>query len=370
MQIHNFLCDLLVSVKLLIDTYLFSHRPGLIKHYEFNLGNRTFQLGNKPSSSYELPAIIVSINDEQINFSGRRTDLIMQNGMHNINKTPVLYNETNEVYAYVHEEQAIVPFSISINCESQLQAKEIGYHIRKILPPYKNLNIHEFTTFIEIPNTLLFDLLNYNIYKDQIYNLYTKLNYNTGNPEYCFSLTHKPLVRLDSITTSIPDSNQSTFQTQLELSYVIPFPQFITTDQKTLIETINFSFNIDNHPIVIIPFTKYYLGKEPNYKIDRTLLIQTEETYFPQSIIISKTETQATVSIKFELKDFIISNQYKYRFSKIEAGLRKSIEPDPTFFYESENRVVFIFDIETYDEYIKPESNNPLFIDFYYDLIS
>jgi hypothetical protein len=299
---------------------------------------------------------------------GRRTDLIMQNGMTNINKIPVLYNETTGVYVFVHEEQTIVPFSISINCESQLQAKEIAYHIKKILPLQKNLNILQFTTYLEISNSLLFDILNYNIQLDQIYNLYTKLNYNTGKPEYCFALTHNPLIRLDSVSNNITDSSQSTFQCQIELSYVIPFPQFLLVDQNTIIETINFSFNVDNHPIVILPYTNFYLGNEPNYKIDRTLLLQSEDTHFPESVLIEKTETQVFISIKFELGDFVIDNTlYKYRFSKINTNLRDNEDYVPSFYYESENKVVFILDIDVYNSRFTPEATSPLFIDFYYD---
>jgi len=369
MQIHNFLCDLLVSIKLLVDTYFFPHNPGFIKSYQFNLGNRTFQLGPEPSSSYELPAVIVAVQDEQINFMGRRTDLIMKNNMDNINKIPVLYDETSNRYAYVHEEQTVVPFSISFNCESQLQAKEIGFQIKKILPPNKNINILNFTTYLEIPKEILFTLLNYDIQLSNIHNLYTKLNYNTGSPEYCFSLTHNPLVRLDSVSSNFQDSSTSTFQCQVELAYIIPFPQYLIVSDTPIINTINFSFNVENFPIVIIPYTKHYLGDEPNYKIDRTLLLQSENTHFPESVIISKTDLAAYISIKFELNDFIIdTNLYKYRFSKIANNIRDSEDFVPTYTYSEENKIVFVIDLDTYNNRFVPLSTSPLFIDFYYDV--
>jgi len=368
MQIHNFLCDLLVSIRILFDTYIFPHKPGFMTHYEFNLGNRSFQLSKEPMVNYSLPSVLVSINDDTINFGGRRTDLIMRNSLQNVNKIPVLYNETQDLYVVVHEEQTSVSFSITINCETQLQAKEIAYIIKRSLPLNKNLNIFSFTSYLEIEHSLLLDILNFNISFDKIQNLYTKLNYNTGKPEYCFSLQHNPLIKLDSVTTTV-DSTTSTSQVQIELTYYIPFPQYLLVDQLNIIKTINFSFNVDSHPIVTIPFTKYYMGDTPTYKINRTLLIQSENTQFPDSVILSKTDTQVFLSIKFELNDFIIDNTlYKYRFHKNIAGVMTPVIQEPTYFYESENKAVFIFSLETYNDYLKPDEYSPLFIDFYYDI--
>lgn len=370
MQIHNFLCDLLVSVKLLLDTYLFPHLgTGYFASYQYNIGNRSFQLSKEPNVNYALPSVIVTINDEQTNFGGRRTDLIMRNAMDNMNKIPVLYNETQDLFVVVHEEQTSVSFSISINCESQLQAKEIAYTIKRSLPLNKNLNIFSFTSYLEIDHTLLLDILNFNIPFDTIQNLYTKLNYNTGKPEYCYSLEHNPLIRLDSVTTAIPDSSASTFQTQVELTYFIPFPQYLLVDQKNIIKTINFSFNVENHPIVTIPFTKLYAGDAPTYKIDRTLLIANEDTKFPDSVLISKTDTQVYLSIKFETDDFIIDNsKYKYRFYRNVAGVMTPIIQEPSYFYGDENKIVFVFSLDVYEESLKSNEYDPLFIDFYYDI--
>lgn len=390
MQIHNFLCDLLASTRLLISDHLFSHQPGLIKSYEFNLGNRTFQLGAEPTSAYALPAVIINIQDESINFGGRRSDLIQQNQMPNINKIPVLSltsgssgtigSATNPITVYVHEEQTVVTFSISINCESQMQAKEIAYHIKKTLPLYKNVNIFEFTTFLEIDNSILFDVLNYNVTLDTVNNLYTKVNHSTGLIEYCFSLKHNPLIRLDSVGTSISDSSQSTFQVQLELAYVIPFPQHLTIDEYHTINDITFSFNMNNWPIVMSSFDPKHFNQDhiptnPE-RIDRTLVLDSEDTYYPSGILISKTETEVFISIQFELTDFVILDTtsdplppvYKYRFRKVTSNnTRDSIDIEPTFEYESDNKVVFIFTLEQY-ELLLPSSSDPLFIDFYYDL--
>lgn len=367
MYIHNFLCDLLVSIKLLLDTYLFPHLgPNYIKSYQFNLGNRTFQLEKEPTLNYSLPAVIVNINDETINFGGRRTDLIMKNNLDNINKILVLYNETQNYCIYVHEEQTTIFFNVSINCESQLQAKELAYTIKRSLPLNKNLNIFKFSTFLELPHDLLLKTLNFNIPFDTIHNLYTKLNYNTGKPEYCFELQHNPLIRLDQVQTDI-NQQQSTFQTTIDLTYTLPFPQYLLSDIYEVINTINFSFNIEKHPIVTIPNTEYYLGLKPNYKIDRTLIINSEDTKFPEGVFISKTDTQVYFAIQFDVNDFIIDNTlYKYNFYKKINQRRLPTIKEPTYYYPTENKVVFIFNIEEYNEFIIPENTNPLFIDFYY----
>jgi hypothetical protein len=368
MQIHNFLCDLLASVRLLIDDYIFPHNPGLIKSYEFNLGNRTFQIGLEPTSTYELPAAIVNIQDENINFGGRRSDLIQQNSLDNVNKIPVLQNATNKVVVHIHEEHVIVPISISINCESQLQAKELAYQIKKTLPLNKNLNTIQFTSFLEIDQNILFNILNYNILLDQIDNLYTKVNHNTGNIEYCFSLTHNPLIRLDSVSASISDTSQTTFQTQMDIAYIIPFPMYLVIEEYKYFENINFSFNFSNMPIVTFPLTHLSTNENPDQKIDRTLIIDTEDNSYPSGLIINKTETQVFISIQFFKEDFIIDNtKYKYRFSKNINYLKQMQDLVPTFYYEADNKIVFVLTLDQY-EIFKPSTTHPLFIDFYYDL--
>jgi len=359
MEIHNFLSDLLVSVKILLDYHIFPHKPGLIKKYEFNLGNRTFQLGQKPNVNYELPTAIINIQDEEIYFGGRRTDLFHQHPTSNINKIPVLHNETQKVILELHEEHVRVPFSIQINSESQLQAKEISYQMRKILPLNKNINIHSFTSFLEVPINTLLESLHFDLLHDQITNLYTKLNYNTNNIEYCFAVSYNPLVRLESSTVQISDSSQSTFQTNIELSYLIQFPHSLIVDEYNLVETINFSFNTQNHPIVVLPFTYVYAGTSPDYRIYRTLLIDNEDYY------VSTTATQAYLSIQFQPTDFVITEDYKYRFRKKQQDY---LEVTPTYYYEQDNKVVFIFPIDDYNTYIKPTLTSPTFVDFYKDL--
>ena len=42
----------------------------------------------------------------------------------------------------------------------------------------------------------------------------------------------------------------------------------------------------------------------------------------------------------------------------------------PKFRYQSDNRVVFIFPEEIYNKHIKPDIISPLFIDFYFDLLT
>lgn len=359
MEIHNLLSDYLVSIKILLDQHIFGFKPGFIKHYEFNMGNRAFQLGQKPNVNYELPSAIVNILDEDIYFGGRRTDLIKPNQNMNINKIPVLHNETQQVTLYLHEEHVRIPFSISINCESQLQAKEVSYQIRRILPLNKNINIFSFISFLELPLNILINSLKFNLLNDVIDNLYTKLNYNTNNIDYCYSIQYNPLIRLDSSTVSISDSTQSTFQTQLELSYLIPLPHSLVVNEYYLVELINFSFNTFNHPIVVQPFTKISGLPNPTYHIYRTLLIDNEDYY------ISKTDTQAYLSIHFNPQDFLITEDYKFRFRKYPNYY---LNVTPTYFYTSENKVVFIFPVTDYNTYIKPELTSPTFVDFYKDV--
>ena len=369
MKIHNFLTDLLISTKLLLCDNIFKDSgSNFFKHFEFNLGNRSFQFTKEPTVNYSLPAVIVSINDDMINFGGRRTDLVMRNQMGNVNKIPVLYNSTQDVAVYVHEEQTTVGFAININCESQLMAKEIAYTVKRFLPLNKILNVFTFISYLEIETNLLLDILKFNIPFDNIQNLYTKLNYNTGKPEYCFSLSHNPLIRFDSINTTTTDSTQPTYQVQIELTYIIQFPQYLILEHFNIVDTINFSFNVDKSSIVTMPFTRIYSGEEPDYKIDRTLIISTDDTSTTDSVNISKTDTQVMLSIKFDINDFIILSTYKYRFYKNSFGLMIPVDQTPTYYYPSENQVVFVFDIDTYNTKLIPSNTTPMFVDFYYDI--
>lgn len=110
MEIHNFLTDLLLSVRTLFENYIFKDR-NLIQAYSFSLANKTFDLarwGGK--SNYDLPAVIVNVNDDNYTF-GERTNVINHTSCPNYNQIPVIHdlsNPNNIKSVYLQEEHMTV----------------------------------------------------------------------------------------------------------------------------------------------------------------------------------------------------------------------------------------------------------------------
>jgi len=178
--IHNFYSDFLLSIKTLFDNIIFPNN--LIKHYSFNFANRTFELSKrdyKPNRS--LPSIIIILNNDEYIFGERPTN-IMYSTLENINQIPVLLDKTNNKVLYVQEEQTTISLSLTINCDSQFQAKEMEFIIKRFLPFNKYTNILSFASFIEIDKEFLLNNdINFNDH--EIINLFTKLNKNIGISE-------------------------------------------------------------------------------------------------------------------------------------------------------------------------------------------
>ena len=242
MYIHSFYADLLLSTRVLFDNNIFQN-PNYIKKYEFNIGNRAIQLPKDFNTTYEFPNIVTTLNDESLSM-GQRPDVSLSIAGFNVDQVPVLYDPVNLNILYVQEEMVNVPISITINCESQLQAKEAANVVKRWLPFNKFIQFLEYTSFLEISLQFLDDNL-FKLNDGNIINLYTKLNKRSGRVEQCFSMTYKPFIRLDSVSTSIPDSTLRSFQVSVDITYMIQFPLFLYNDQqpKQAIERIDFDMN-------------------------------------------------------------------------------------------------------------------------------
>jgi hypothetical protein len=161
----------------------------------------------------------------------------------NIDQTPVLYNPITEEVLCVQEEMVNVPITCTINCESQFQAKEIAAIVRKWLPINKFIQFLDFTSYLEI-STQYLDTNHFNPATQQISNLYVKLNKRTGEIDYCFSLSYRPFIRLDSISTAIPDSVQRSFQVVVDITYMVQRPISMFNEQQPgTIERIDMLIN-------------------------------------------------------------------------------------------------------------------------------
>lgn len=361
MYIHNFFCDLLLSIRLLFDKHIFL--PDYIKTYEFNISNRTFSLiKNDYKTEFELPASIVTLNTDTPSF-GERPNVIQRTTTPNCNMVSVLSDNNNNRVVYLQEEQTQITISIVINCESQLQAKESEFKIRRVLPSGKFIQFLEFTSFLEISyeNLIEYELDPKN---NHIINLFNKFNKNTGSMDYCYSVFYKPLIRLDSINTSI-DSNQRSFPVNLDLTFQIQMPMFIFAEKgatKPASIGINFSsFGFD--PISDISTKKLTLkGKQPDQgarTVKRNLLINDLNDY----VYVEFQElSKCSFAVKFAKDDFIISPNYEFDFSCTDNVIRTNVPPiliDP-----EDNRVVFEFTIDEKNKYFNPSLTRPIILQF------
>jgi hypothetical protein len=254
MQIHNYYSDLLLSIRSLFDNIIF--QPNTIKHYDFNIANRTFAIDKEYKTQFEFPACIVTLNDDQYLF-GERPNVIQQAGPENKMQHIALYNLDNRKEIVLQEEHVQTNISIIINCESQLQSKDLEFIIKRVLPVNKYIQVLQFTSFLEITYDYL-EALDFDLYGHKILNLFTKLNENTGKIEYCYSMTYKPHIRLESINTSIADASTRSFPVNIELSYLTQMPMYIfAASDPGIVETVNVHYSKFGYdPIADYPVQK------------------------------------------------------------------------------------------------------------------
>lgn len=349
MYIHNLYNDLMLSVSILLDHVIFEDSK-IIKRYEFNLGNRTFQFGKDPKVNVDLPAAIVAINDETPYF-GQRTESIKRFTTPNINNTPVLFNKSNNAYLMLNEEYTHIPISITINTESQLQAKELSHIIRRYLPLNKWIQQLKFMSFLEIEPKLLNKYL-FNPYEDNILNLFSKFDRLVGLTQFCFSVQYEPQIRLDSISAAVPDSTQRTYQVTADLTYGLQWPVFLYCDKVKYIENINIHFNEQHyHPISQhVPIT-VFMNKQKDIK---NFII-----YDDESIV----EDDDHIYFIFELdQSFINVSDDQLSYNLLSTANRKYLyDVKPYEIIEQDNKITFQIDNQDY-KYLKPSLVNPVFL--------
>ena len=260
MYVHNFYADLLLAIRVMYDNHIFEN-PLYIKRYEFNIGNRTFQLPYDLKPNFVFPNMIVTLNDENPVF-GQKPEVSQMIKGWNIDQVPVLYNSTNGTVINLQEEMVLVPITTIINCESQFQAKEIANVIKRWLPYNKFIQFLEFTSFLEVSDDFL-SRIDFNPNLHQIYNIFQKIDKHSGLLEYCFAVNYKPFIRMESISTTIPDSTQRSYQVTVELNFMIQAPLYLYSDKASdPIERISFTYNITSgfEPISTLAASKFLLN--------------------------------------------------------------------------------------------------------------
>lgn len=240
MVIHNFFHDVLLSIRTLFDSTIFPNN--FIKSYHFNIANRSFQLSkNGYKTQYEFPTCLIRFNDDQYSF-GERPNVCQNILTDNINQIPVLYDTTTLHQLILQEEHSSITTSVTINCESQLQAMDVEHRVKRYLPLNKFMSLINFSSFLEVqPEELLRMNINYN--DNEIINLFTKMDNKSGHIIYCYAVNYNPLIRLDSCSVSLGDGQERSFPVNLELTYYIQVPvwAFGTADSKE-VTRINLDF--------------------------------------------------------------------------------------------------------------------------------
>lgn len=225
---YMFYSDLLLSLRYFFNNVIF--KTDLIKSFEFNTGNRTFQLDYK--SQHELPAALINYQTTRpISYH----TYVYQGMSDNINQIPVLYNRTKDLLLELQEELYEVSIDITINCESQLQALEIEQMMQHFSPITKYFQHYRFFSFMKIDNEFIHpDIFDPNT--DLIYNLFTKYNRRSDQVEYCFAVEYKPLLKFESVQAQMASSDARSFSISCPLAIMTPVPirQLIPVDQKPL----------------------------------------------------------------------------------------------------------------------------------------
>jgi len=228
------------------------------------MGNRSIQLPHDYKPNYEFPNLIVTLNDDSPSY-GERPSVSQKIPGFNLDQVPVLYDQTSGVTILVQEEMVNVPITIVINCESQFQAKEIYVLVKRWLPVNKFISFLTFTSYLEVSDTFL-SRSDFDPATHIIYNIYTKLNKRTGEIAYCYGLQYDPMIRLDSITSSIPDSTQRSFQVSVDITYMLPIPMYMFSDvQPGEIDRIDMLINPSTG---FEPINDYPSSKSINYLSD------------------------------------------------------------------------------------------------------
>jgi hypothetical protein len=255
------------------------------------MGNRALQLPPDYKPNFEFPNMIVTLNDDSPSY-GQRPDVSQKLIGYNLDQTPVVYNRTTEAVLYIQEEMANIPISCTINCESQFQAKEIAGIIKRWLPINKFIQFLHFISYLEVSLDFISDDL-FNPAIHNLVNLYTKLNKLTGEIDYCYSVQYDPFIRLDSLTSSIPDSTQRSFQVTVDLTYMIQMPLHMFSDSKPgTIEKIDILINPTSG---FDPINDYPSSKIINYISDD--IVSLKKGYIRRTFILSESNPEENITL-------------------------------------------------------------------------
>lgn len=367
MIIHNWFSDILLSVRVLLDNIIFAEKKlfinnlpeYFIKHYEFSLASRTFVLAKdefKPN--FELPSCIVTLGEDNYIF-GERPTTSQHIRLDNFNQIPVLIDNTKNIIINIQEEQTTVGVTGQINCESQLQAKEIEFTMKRWLPLAKYIQLFDFTSFLEISPEIMLSLgMDFN--HDDITNLFVKLNKNTGNIDYFYSVRYFPHIKLESVNCSISDISSRTFPVNFELTYLIQMPVWTFSEHVKFIENISIDFaKFGNEPISWKPcmFLKH-TDKLVKFNIIISSLYD-YGFYRLEGDLLAK----YILSIKFNPKEIKFNKNMKYSMIDVNGISHNDLEL--LLFDEESNEIRFKILESDYIKYYNATITTPIILQVY-----
>jgi hypothetical protein len=242
MEIYNYHTDLLVSLRYFFDNFIFN--SGVIKGYQFNIGDRSLQINNDPK--FELPRIIINYGSNHSLFYHPYTWLRTQL---NNSAVPILYNRTKNLTLEVHEELFEFQIAVIINCESQLSALNIEHALQNKLILNKYFSLYEYNSFIEIDKQFLTSQM-FDVNNDDILNLFIKYNPIRNLTEYCYSIKYSPMIKMDSIDIQLGSTDQHSFSISVALTILnhVPVYHDIPSYEKRITPV-----KISIHKNIIIP---------------------------------------------------------------------------------------------------------------------
>lgn len=226
MRIHNIYRDLLSSITYLFDGILLDSNT--IKKYEFNIGNRTFQI--QYDTKFKLPAALINFVDGRP-MLGIAPFAYKGLNVPNSNKLVALKNNTLDSELLLQTQYYEVGIDIIINCESQYQALEIQQRMINKLPLGKPLEIYQFVSYLEIDDIFLTELM-FDVNNHDIDNLYSRFDYTTSKDTYSFAVTYTPRIKMDSCQSSIQTSSTHSWSVNSNFQFYLPWPILLEYETK------------------------------------------------------------------------------------------------------------------------------------------
>mgnify|MGYP004621412255 CR=1 FL=1 len=217
--VHHYYTDMLISLANFFDNVVFT--PNIIKHFEFNIGNKSLQLDYKTQK--EFPSIVITY--EQSQMQQYHDWFLHRPAVSNQLLIPVLYNATKDLTLLIQEALYDHSITVNINCESSLQLLELQHRLEYYFPLNKYIEWFNYYTFINIPQFFLTPLL-FDTNNDVLHNLFLKRDLLTDDLDHMVSVKYDPLVKLINLAPNGINSDNKSFSLVLNFQVMNYVPLY------------------------------------------------------------------------------------------------------------------------------------------------